>query len=358
MYELIKQYLTVALFGRTLAVGMSNSKTLAELSEESGIPARTIRFYIARGLLDGPVKAGRGAVYTAEHLARLETIKKLQAEGRMLAEIAHDLNGGPAAPAASPPAPWWQYAIQEDVMILGARRRESMAYEADSRGGGRLRLPLAGAGERQYKEKSQMSTTASFAPISAATGETVKLSMQRLWLTGQVLPAGGRLLVQHVFRSEEDKPIEVIYSFPLPSDAALRRFRITGEGFEAHSELKETEAAVKAYEEGIARGSLADARAAIRRRRGQSHGGEHPAEGDGDRRSGDPVRRGTARRRFPLPFSVYAGSRLPPPGEGRDDGGWRRRNGTAARRIRRRDPAPVLRGRHRRSTRSASNFRW
>jgi Mg-chelatase subunit ChlD len=36
----------------------------------------------------------------------------------------------------------------------------------------------------------------------------------------------------------------------------MRRFRITGESFEAHSELKETETAVKAYEEGIAHGSL------------------------------------------------------------------------------------------------------
>jgi Ca-activated chloride channel family protein len=80
--------------------------------------------------------------------------------------------------------------------------------------------------------------------------------MQRLWLTGQVLPAGARLVVQHVFRSEEDKALEVIYCFPLPRDAALRRFRITGEGFEAHSELKETEAAVKAYEKGIIAGSL------------------------------------------------------------------------------------------------------
>ena len=44
--------------------------------------------------------------------------------------------------------------------------------------------------------------------------------MQRLWLTGQVLPAGARLVVQHVFRSEEEKPLEVIYSFPLPRDAA------------------------------------------------------------------------------------------------------------------------------------------
>ena len=96
---------------------MSKSKTLAELSEESSTPARTIRFYIARGLLDGPVKAGRGAVYTAEHLARLEKIKELQAEGRMLAEIAHDLNGGPPVQPAVTPSPWWQYAIDEDVVV-------------------------------------------------------------------------------------------------------------------------------------------------------------------------------------------------------------------------------------------------
>ena len=96
---------------------MSNFKTLAELSEESSTPARTIRFYIARGLLDGPLKAVRGAVYTAEHLARLEKIKQMQAEGRMLAEIAHDLNGGAPQQAAVPPSQWWQYPIQDDVMI-------------------------------------------------------------------------------------------------------------------------------------------------------------------------------------------------------------------------------------------------
>lgn len=96
---------------------MSKCKTLAELSDASGIPARTIRFYIARGLLDGPVKAGRGAVYTEQHLARLEKIKLLQAEGRMLAEIAHDLNGGPRVQTAAPPSPWWQHVIQDDVMV-------------------------------------------------------------------------------------------------------------------------------------------------------------------------------------------------------------------------------------------------
>src|SRR6516162_8313194 len=97
---------------------MDGLKTLAELSEASGIPARTIRFYIARGLLEGPVKAGRGAVYTEEHLARLQKIKKLQDEGRMLAEIALDLDGGPAPPEMTvTPAPWWQHVIQDDVMV-------------------------------------------------------------------------------------------------------------------------------------------------------------------------------------------------------------------------------------------------
>ena len=94
-----------------------DARTLAELAEESGLPARTIRFYIARGLLDGPVKAGRGAVYTAGHLARLQEIRKLQAEGRMLAEIAQHLHGGPQAETALQPAPWWQYRIGDDVVV-------------------------------------------------------------------------------------------------------------------------------------------------------------------------------------------------------------------------------------------------
>ena len=96
----------------------------------------------------------------------------------------------------------------------------------------------------------------SFAPVSARTGAPIRLAMQRLWLTGEVLPAGARLFIQHVFESSEKRRLEVIYAFPLPRDAALRRFRIVGEGFEAESELRETAEAVRAYEEGIADGSL------------------------------------------------------------------------------------------------------
>jgi len=95
---------------------MSSNLTLADLAEASGLPARTIRYYIARGLLDGPVKAGRDAAYTAEHLARLEEIKSLQADGQTLSEIARRLGGGPER-AAPQPAPWWQHALSEDVIV-------------------------------------------------------------------------------------------------------------------------------------------------------------------------------------------------------------------------------------------------
>jgi DNA-binding transcriptional MerR regulator len=92
--------------------------TLADLAESSGLPARTIRFYIARGLLDGPVKSGRAATYTSEHLARLEKIKELQATGRMLSEIGRTLLGAAPGKSAAPPTAWWQHAIADDVVIM------------------------------------------------------------------------------------------------------------------------------------------------------------------------------------------------------------------------------------------------
>jgi DNA-binding transcriptional MerR regulator len=98
---------------------MPDEMTLAELADASGLAARTIRFYIARGLLEGPVKAGRAAAYTAEHLARLERIKKLQAQGRMLSEIGRSLAGADSERRhAAPPTAWWQHVIADDVVVM------------------------------------------------------------------------------------------------------------------------------------------------------------------------------------------------------------------------------------------------
>jgi DNA-binding transcriptional MerR regulator len=97
---------------------MDEEKTLSELAEETGIPARTIRFYISRGLLEGPAKAGRGAVYSSAHRERLEKIKALQAEGRHLSEIAPLMDGVDGESASHPAEPWWRHTIADDVLVL------------------------------------------------------------------------------------------------------------------------------------------------------------------------------------------------------------------------------------------------
>jgi Ca-activated chloride channel family protein len=103
---------------------------------------------------------------------------------------------------------------------------------------------------------AHLEETPSFSVQSRETGQDVTLAMQRLWLTGQVTPFGGRLLVEHTFQSAESHPMEVIYSFALPRDGALRSFRIEGEGFETISELRPIKETIQEYERGIDDGSL------------------------------------------------------------------------------------------------------
>src|SRR5690242_10862011 len=51
--------------------------TIEELAEQVGTPVRTIRFYIAEGLLSGPGTRGKAASYSGEHLLRLRLIRRL-----------------------------------------------------------------------------------------------------------------------------------------------------------------------------------------------------------------------------------------------------------------------------------------
>jgi Ca-activated chloride channel family protein len=96
-----------------------------------------------------------------------------------------------------------------------------------------------------------------FAIRNSETGEDVKLAMEQLWLTGRVLPVGTRLVLRHVFKSAEKKPLELVYTYGLPRDATLRSFRVVGEGFTVESELKPTAEAREEYEEAISSGHLA-----------------------------------------------------------------------------------------------------
>ncbi len=61
--------------------------TLAELCDLADVTPRTVRYYIAQGLLRSPGTSGPGARYDDGHLARLRLIRRLQREHLPLAEI-------------------------------------------------------------------------------------------------------------------------------------------------------------------------------------------------------------------------------------------------------------------------------
>ena len=70
-----------------------NEYTLQDLADLAAVTPRTIRYYIAQGLLPSPGRPGPGAAYAEGHLARLRLIRQLQREHLPLAEIRARLAG-------------------------------------------------------------------------------------------------------------------------------------------------------------------------------------------------------------------------------------------------------------------------
>lgn len=67
--------------------------SLTELADLAGVTPRTVRFYLAQGLLPSPGATGPGVKYAEAHLDRLRLIRRLQREHLPLAEIRDRLSG-------------------------------------------------------------------------------------------------------------------------------------------------------------------------------------------------------------------------------------------------------------------------
>lgn len=107
---------------------MPNDPTysLSELADLAGVSPRTVRYYIAQGLLAAPGALGPGTRYPAGHLARLRLIKELQREHLPLAEIRTRLAGltdeeVATLAAAAEPAPVADTAIDYIRSLLEGR---------------------------------------------------------------------------------------------------------------------------------------------------------------------------------------------------------------------------------------------
>lgn len=84
--------------------------TLTDLCALAGVTPRTVRYYVAEGILRPPGGSGPGLRYDDGHLARLRLVRRLQREHLPLAEIRSRLGAltddeaiGLAAAEAEPP---------------------------------------------------------------------------------------------------------------------------------------------------------------------------------------------------------------------------------------------------------------
>lgn len=77
--------------------------SLNELAVLSGLPVRTVRFYIQRGLVDRPIGEKRTAYYTQKHAEQLILIRRWSESGVSLERISELLLGGePPIPDRGP----------------------------------------------------------------------------------------------------------------------------------------------------------------------------------------------------------------------------------------------------------------
>ena len=104
--------------------------TLADLERETGLPGRTIRYYITEGLLPAAKGRGVGATYSPAHLLRLKAIVALKENHTPLTEIKQRLEGIRESDLAAmlqvetaPPEDRWRRIHLHDDMELHIRER-------------------------------------------------------------------------------------------------------------------------------------------------------------------------------------------------------------------------------------------
>ena len=101
-----------------------------ELARAAGMSARTVRYYVQRGLLRAPAFRGKDTAYEHEHLVRLRAIRRLQEaylpldaiaselEGRTLGEVERIAEGKDLVASAVPPS----VRLEEEERPAVARR--------------------------------------------------------------------------------------------------------------------------------------------------------------------------------------------------------------------------------------------
>lgn len=88
--------------------------TLGDLSNQTAVSARTLRFYIAEGVLHPPWSGGRTAHYDQTHLERIREIQRLKDSGLSLQEMIQQ----PREPLpVTPGVLYEEFRVSDDVRV-------------------------------------------------------------------------------------------------------------------------------------------------------------------------------------------------------------------------------------------------
>ncbi len=119
--------------------GPRPSYDIAQLSDLAGITPRTVRYYIAQGLIPAPAARGAGSHYSADHLERLRVIRSLQREHLPLAEIRRRMERladeeiraiADAEGRRAPPTSALEYVRETMAAIREPRAEEAQMFAA------------------------------------------------------------------------------------------------------------------------------------------------------------------------------------------------------------------------------------
>jgi DNA-binding transcriptional MerR regulator len=109
--------------------------SLDELAALSGLPPRTVRYYIQEGVVDRPEGIRRGAWYEHRHLEQLLAIRRWQASGLSLERIRelvrrHVEDDVPSAPRRPGDIEVWSHvALAEGLELLIEPGRAGLSPE-------------------------------------------------------------------------------------------------------------------------------------------------------------------------------------------------------------------------------------
>jgi DNA-binding transcriptional MerR regulator len=208
--------------------------TIDELSAQTGVPSRTIRFYQAKGALAPPVRRGRVAYYDESHAERLRLVAHMQDRGlslRAIRDLFQRAEGGDVSVSEwlgvgeQLQAPWTEdrpQVVSESELptLLGGAPRPGLVAEM-------VRLGLL---------RRETGTTPTTYFVQSPGMLQIALSLDRAGVEIETAHAAEEILRKHLARAADDLVvcfIKSVQSAGGPDEVMRSIGALRGAGIEA-----------------------------------------------------------------------------------------------------------------------------